>query len=405
MFALTLHPVDAWGPMYNELPLDHELSMDSELLSDKVNHRILIIGSPGADTLSKLKHKINRKDIRSTDGTPLVLADDGPLKKNVFIADMMRISAENGEFDKDWKSHIQEAFNQHLLVIINHFEYNIFDDRANKVKLELLESLMEENTDKVIIVSTMHPLTFLDSFSQQQNDKTQGSDIARWHMLLGSFKVLIDRLVDFVPTGDAEMPEKAVIEETEYGRFLHGMQKISLKSLKDEINARPREEETTAQITDAMIFKLQLTSQYFYTDIWQSLTHEEKFILYDLAEDGLVNSYDDFNLSMLICKGLIIRHDGVLMLFNRSFRNFILTAIGEKEIASIKEQIRDNGKWGNLRMPLNIAIVAILAFLFTSQQEEYSRVIAYITAFGAAIPTTLKIFSTFSGSGGAQKSG
>jgi len=48
--------------------------------------------------------------------------------------------------------------------------------------------------------------------------------------------------------------------------------------------------------------------------------------------------------------------------------------------------------------------VAILAFLFASQQESYSKVITYITAFSAGIPAVLKIFSLF-GTSTPQKSG
>jgi hypothetical protein len=59
-----------------------------------------------------------------------------------------------------------------------------------------------------------------------------------------------------------------------------------------------------------------LTRHYFYLYIWQSLTKEEKSLLYDLAEDNLVNSFDSYNLSMLIGKGIIYRDkEGTLKLF------------------------------------------------------------------------------------------
>jgi len=159
----------------------------------------------------------------------------------------------------------------------------------------------------------------------------------------------------------------------------------------------------TDTLNDSVIFKLQITSHYFYSYIWQSLTKEEKFLLYDLAEDGLVNSFDDYNLSMLICKGLIVKHHGTLMLFNKGFRNFILTAIGSTEVNRIKEQVKDNGNWGNLRAPLNLAIIAILVFLIASQQEAYTQIITYITALGAGVPAVLRILSMF-GNSNTQKS-
>jgi hypothetical protein len=63
---------------------------------------------------------------------------------------------------------------------------------------------------------------------------------------------------------------------------------------------------------------------------------------------------------------------------------------------------RDNGTWANLKTPLRLVILTILAFLFASRQEEYSRVITYITAFGAGIPAVMKVFSIFGGAGGQK---
>src|SRR4029078_1103034 len=149
--------------------------------------------------------------------------------------------------------------------------------------------------------------------------------------------------------------------------------------------------------TDELALKLQTTSHYFYMYIWQSLTKEEKFLLYDHAEDNLVNSFDDYNLNMLICKGILVPIDGTLRIFNNGFRNFILTAIGNIEAMKIKNQIKDNGNWSKLKNPMLIIILAILAFLIASQQEAYSKLIAYAAALGTAVPTIMKIFSFFDG--------
>ena len=129
--------------------------------------------------------------------------------------------------------------------------------------------------------------------------------------------------------------------------------------------------------------------------IWQSLTKEEKFLLYDLAEDNLVNSFDNYNLSMLISKGIIVRPDGTLRIFNKGFQNFILTAIGNFEAMKIKNHIKDNGNWGKLKNPLIIVIFAILAFLLASQEESYTQILTYITALAAGIPTVIKLLSLF----------
>lgn len=129
--------------------------------------------------------------------------------------------------------------------------------------------------------------------------------------------------------------------------------------------------------------------------LWQSLTKEEKFILYDLAEDGLVNPYDDYNLSLLIRKGIILQEDSGLRVFNNGFRHFILTSIGTGEVMKIRSQIRDNGTWNSFRIPFIIVIVAVFSFLFASQQEAYETLLKYLSVLTISVPTALKFFAMF----------
>jgi hypothetical protein len=265
---------------------------------------------------------------------------------------------------------------------------------------------MQKGKSRVIIVSTVHPVNFLNSFNDQAassaSDRANAikeNDLERWHVLLGHFRIVIEPLECSNIPNDTKTMERIIMEETQYTHFLHKMQGLSLKM---EPSIKEDDFKAIGAVTDSLIFKLQLTSQYFYTYIWQSLTQEEKFLLYDLAEDGLVNSYDEYNLCMLICKGLIIRVNGTLTLFNKGFRNFILTSIGNAEVNRIKQLVRDTGNWGNLKTPLTLAILAILAFLFASQQEAYSSIITYITALGAGLSGVFKLFSMI-GNNNAQK--
>jgi hypothetical protein len=406
LFALNLPTTDQWNQMDDQILLDNEL-----------NRLLLIVGSPGSGKLSRLKEKIcqgklycnvkkpyceeEKADEKKTveEKKLLVLNPNDPSKNNVFIADMILISAEGGEDDPDWKKCKKEALKEiYDLVIINHFEYNIKDVKTNSIKLNLLESLMHKGKSKVIIVSSVHPVNFLDSFNEQQTNPIPENELERWHVLLGHFRIIIARLrTSNIPKKGLSVTKRAIMEETQYTHYLNKMQKMTLLNIPPIQNIQD-----IGPVSDSLIFKIQLTSQYFYTYIWQSLTKEEKFLLYDLAEEGLVNPYDDYNLSMLMCKGLIIKPKGTLALFNKGFRNFILTAIGETEVKRIKSQVKDTGNWSNLKTPLNLAILAILVFLFASQQEAYSRIITYITALSAGVPAVLKVFSLF-GNSNSQK--
>jgi hypothetical protein len=366
--------------------------IDDDLMeNNQLNNLLFIVGSPGSRKLHKLKDKIRAGALRGYNGTILKLNERGN-QGNVHVADMILIPSDPGKYDYRWGQCKLKALDKDsALVIINHFEYNIKDPITNRAKLDFLELLMHEDSSKVIIISTVHPVSFLDSFNDPDMNEEKPSipqnELERWHVLLGHFRIIIEPLTEKNGPKIAKKLPDFIRAETRYSFFMNKMRGIALKHA-----PKSYREDQIEEYSDSLIFKLQITSQYFYTYVWQSLTKEEKLLLYDLAEDGLVNSYDSHNLSMLIAKGLLVWDNGSLTLFNKGFRNFILTAIGTTEAKRIKDQVKDTGNWGTLKTPLNLVILAILFFLILSQQESYSRVITYITTVGAGFSAIIRIF-------------
>lgn len=380
-------------------------ALDEKIMSDQhTNNLLFIMGLPGAGKLSRIKEKIAAGEIKYTDHEgkecPLIYDKTDVTKGNVCVVDLLTIPDSGEEKERDaWNESISKYItDQYKLIIVNHFEYNIQDSVTNRIKLNFLERLMLLNKAKIIILSTIHPVAFLDSVTEQAPGEkaVPGQDLERWHVLFGHFRMVILPLrkeADDKPGRTTIIP--ALARESEETHFLSkirgGLFDVSNELIEKEgITERDR-----FYKADELIFTLQISSHYFYMYIWQSLTKEEKFLLYDLAEDNLVNSFDDYNLNLLIAKGVVKRRNGTLTLFNKGFRNFILTAIGNSEAMKIKNHIKDNGKWGSLRTPLMIMMMAILLFLLASEEEAYSRLLTYVAALGAGIPAVLKLFSLF----------
>jgi len=373
--------------------------IDELLLKDPaLNPLVFLIGSPGSGKLSKLRDLIKAGSIQGIEKTPIVFDRNNAAGINYYIADMILIPNDTdiAGGGQDWETMRKEAVDpKYKLIIVNHFEYDIKNPASNRLKLNFLEDLLQKNTAKIFIISTVHPINFLDSLNQQQANEASGKDHApehdleRWHVLLGHFKIAIEKL-DVKDTDlamDTTDWEKTLCYETGSSHFLNRMREPIDKRLKET------DIDETQIDAEALTLKLGITAHYFYMYMWQSLTKEEKFLLYDLAEDGLVNPFDDYNLILLISKGLVIREGGILKLFNQGFRNFILTAIGSSEALQIQQQIRDNGNWNKLKTPLIILIIAVLAFLFTSQKETYTTLIKYLTVISLGVPMVMKVFS------------
>lgn len=398
LFALKIPDLPVWK------------SLDEKILEDnELNSLIFLIGLPGSGKTKEITDKIKASKIRSKTGkqeiSPVITSND------YTIVDLFRIpDTDNNEEMSEWKKYADGVLHKNYkLVVINNFEYNIQNPHTNRVKLNFLESLlMQRDKCKIFILSTIHPVAFLDSAftqSRKKNDKEKsplvdgksvpGEDLERWHVLLGHYRIVLLPIEKVTATTDFSNDEpltKLINNETKRTVFLNKF-RVPAQEAAKEVEAQLGKDDDL--YPDEMGFKLQNTAHYFYMYIWQSLTKEEKFLLYDLAEDNLVNSFDGYNLSMLVAKGIIVKRDGALTIFNKGFRNFILTAIGNSEVMKIKDEIRDSGNWSKLRAPLLILIIAILIFLLASQQEAYSTLLSYIAALGAAIPAILRIFSFF----------
>lgn len=388
LFAMDLPDTSGW-PVVDEI-----------LLTDsKLNSLLFIIGSPGSGKVKKLEALLSKDQLLNSDQppVPLVYIKGDKNSSNVLIADMLKIPDDEtkGADDEAWKELQDDLLDKKFqLVIINHFEYDIKNSASNNIKLNLIEGLLQRNKAKLIIISTVHPVNFLDSLNNAGGKKTEARlpehDLERWHVLLGHFKIVIHPIESskVAPNAYDEDWKQFLAEETQYGHFLNSLQSPIIERL-----------DNWAKDKDVLLsggelsHKLSITAHYFYMYIWQSLTREEKFILYDLAEDGLVNPFDKYNLTLLIAKGLIVRENCVLRLFNEGFGNFILTSIGSSEALKIQNQISDNGNWRKLRTPMIILIIALLVFLFTSQQETYATIIKYVTILSVAVPAILKLFS------------
>jgi hypothetical protein len=178
-----------------------------------------------------------------------------------------------------------------------------------------------------------------------------------------------------------------------------------LKELSDDFAKQSIAVESDAKKiqTDMLILRIQSFAHNFYYSLWQSFSPDEKFIIYDLAEDGFVNIKNSFAVNLLINKGIVTTEEGYLHIFNRSFRNFIVTSISEEEATKMHRLHIKDSNWSKLQGPLVLVVAAVLVFLSISQEGVYTKVVALLSSIGAAIPILLKILSVLGGQSGKNE--
>jgi hypothetical protein len=127
-----------------------------------------------------------------------------------------------------------------------------------------------------------------------------------------------------------------------------------------------------------------------YFSVWHSLSVKERFIVYDLAEDGLMNARDSFLLMKLKRKGILSynRNTYRMELFHRSFNLFVKNGVSTEEIMNIERFSKKNGSWGQIRLALLLLILAMLLFIYELMPNMFNALagaIGVIASFSGVV--------------------
>ncbi len=302
------------------------------------------------------------------------------------------------------------------IVLLDHFEHDILNKDLNIWKLELIEQLVSNKEKKVIIISSIHPGVFTNSLivrnskGEQEDDHESIRLHERWNRVLAAFYDFVYPLrgfdakrvpvsVEYAKTLAADVklaiPKRLiqlVESECDHGMFLRsiGLELIEELHIRNEIHHKMTDADKWMERED-LIIKTQKLADNYYRSIWNHLAVEEQFILYDLAQDGLVNPKNLDIVESLIDKG-IVDNNNRLRIMNRSFRNFILCVIGPADIGDQESKLRTAGAWSKLKFPLILIVCALLLFIVKSDR---SQLFGYFTAFAAIIPVVVALLGVF----------
>jgi hypothetical protein len=123
-----------------------------------------------------------------------------------------------------------------------------------------------------------------------------------------------------------------------------------------------------------------------YSELWNSLTISQKFILYDFAQDGFTNYKAGKDLQVLINKGLVFFDDLRLSPMTLSFQEFVLEKKNDPELRDFLIVTAKQDTWRKFKSPLLILLTALGIFVFFTQQEVYQKVTGLLAALTTLLP-------------------
>ncbi|MDX1639609.1 MAG: cache domain-containing protein, partial [Balneolaceae bacterium] len=159
---------------------------------------------------------------------------------------------------------------------------------------------------------------------------------------------------------------------------------------------------------------LLVKEQNIYYELWNSLSTDEQYVLYDLTHDGLVNTRNLPIIHRLYKKGLISdggnRYEAgnssfisSLEIVNDRFSRFIDKLAETENLKKLEEEINATGTWHQYRTPLLVILTGILLFVFITQQETYGEVVSVLGSIAASLPLILRVMNSFFSGKGAAK--
>lgn len=145
---------------------------------------------------------------------------------------------------------------------------------------------------------------------------------------------------------------------------------------------------------------------FYYAWLWERSSSEEKRLLFQLAEEGLMNPRARDAARRLLRRGLIERNPNRgMQLMNRSFRRWVQETGAAEDIQALESA---PGGWRDVRTPVYLALAAMLLFLLTTQQDLFTgtlgqlqqsfvQMVTVLTALAGGLAGLTRLLARFSG--------
>jgi hypothetical protein len=128
-----------------------------------------------------------------------------------------------------------------------------------------------------------------------------------------------------------------------------------------------------------------------YKMVWDACSDDERIALVQLAREGVLNPKQSTAVRNLLGRGLLVR-DPALRLVNRSFALFVLRRYEPQKLRELERGEAGFG-WAQMRWILLIALLAIAAFLWTTQPSVVENILKYLSAAAVGAGALMKIVS------------
>lgn len=293
------------------------------------------------------------------------------------LGDLVLKKSRQGTFKyyirKDGATNHKKADTKTFLLVHSNDEASSLSE-----KIDFVESKLEQN-EHIHLLSTISPVELIKCYADANTEAKE-----RWIGLLSEMTKCFVQINDF-QTGPAERAQSRILKESVYSNYLQNIQKELMTQFGD---GKTSEEQ--------IIREIEIRAQLYYQALWASCSEQEKYIIHDVANDGIVNSKNREVFNRLLEKGLIVIRGDNPRLMNKSFRDFILTRIKPEDLQKMTKKVKEGSSWNQARVLITVVILALGAFVFYTQGDLIDSTLAFFTGLAAFVPFLREVVSNVS---------
>jgi hypothetical protein len=150
-----------------------------------------------------------------------------------------------------------------------------------------------------------------------------------------------------------------------------------------------------------LLYEITEAAEGHYKSMWRKRSTEERFVLYHLATDGLINPVNAAIVNGLIRQGLVISGPR-FEIFNDSFRLFVRSHLRRMEALAWEFERARRGSH-SVRTILLCLVVLLIGFLFMTRPEIVQTSAGFFTALAAVLGALMKFLPSQTASGGSPE--
>lgn len=304
------------------------------------------------------------------------------------------------------------------VLVIDHFDYNLWDYQYNDARLKLLEHLVYEVRCPLVVVSTVDPLYFLTVGASDVLTKPKEPDhilvrqlVERWARVLSKFKRVrpsetgekefFKRFISFVKLPDDQSDKLAPEQLRHRGEFAIWVCEecnctAMLRWFGIEIFDEYRDEDQNTR--EGLVNKVLDRASSYYHLLWAALTFDERLVLYQLALDAWTNPKNGAAIQQLERKQLIYKAP-MYRIMNESFRRFIKSTEHQNEMLKWQKRERES-TWHAFRNVLIAVAIAVVAWMLYAQATLSQTMIGLIAGSASLIAAIGGLLAHFGKGGG-----